>query len=93
MSEYKKLTISVLGKSYPISTDEQENDVLQAAELVNVLLKKDFLKEGANHLSEKLMMMVALQLAINSVKSQKNMHNYEEKISNLVSLFASEIEL
>jgi len=92
MSEYKKLTISVLGKSYPISTDEQENDVLQAAELVNVLLK-DFLKEGANHLSEKLMMMVALQLAINLVKSQKNMHNYEEKISNLVSLFASEIEL
>lgn len=81
----KQLKITLNGKQYSIATDEHEQDVVQAAELVDNLLRAK--REKMPSLSEdKIALMVALHIAIDSAKSQRLLVDDEVKVEHIISL-------
>ena len=86
----KNLKISILGKNYCISTDENEDDIIKAADLVNALMKSKTDK-GAAPGDEKAAIAVALQLATDLTKKQKLLLVHENKTSQLISLLDKEL--
>ena len=86
----KQLKITLNGKQYAIATDEHEQDVVQAAELVNNLLRAKC--EKMPSLSEdKVALMVALHIAIDSAKSQRLLVEDEVKVEHIISLMADSV--
>ncbi len=83
----KQLKITLNGKQYAIVTDEHDQDITQAAELVNVLFKAK--SEKMPSMSEdKIALMVALHLAADLAKSQRLLANDEVRIEQVISLIA-----
>ena len=83
----KQLKITLNGKQYSIATDEHDEDILQAAELVDSLLKAK--SEKMPTISEdKIVLMVALHLATDLAKSQRLLTDDEVRLEHMVSLMA-----
>ena len=83
----KQLKITLNGKQYSIATDEHDQDILQAAELVDALFKAR--SEKMPTLSEdKIALMVALHLATDLAKSQRLLADDEVRLGHIVSLMA-----
>ncbi len=72
MNEVKKLNLMIFGKNYSICTDENEEDVSQAGEMVNSLLK-EFATKASTKDESKFAVLAALQLAIDLTKSRKQL--------------------
>ena len=86
----KQLKITLNGKQYAIATDEHDQDILQAAELVNSLFKAK--SEKMSGLGEdKIALMVALHLATDLTKSQRLLVEDEVKVGHIVSLMTDVI--
>ena len=83
----KQLKITLNGKQYSIATDEHDQDILQAAELVDSLFKAK--SEKMPTLSEdKIALMVALHLSTDLAKSQRLLADDEVRLGHMVSLMA-----
>ena len=82
----KSLKISVFGKSYSIIADENDQEVLQAAELVNDIMKSKAGKVPQAAENEKIAVVAALQLALELNKSRSVLKRCESKAENLISL-------
>ncbi|MBM3893125.1 cell division protein ZapA [Candidatus Dependentiae bacterium] len=83
----KQLKITLNGKQYSIATDEHDQDILQAAKLVDTLFKAK--NEKMPTLSEdKIALMVALHIATDLVKSQRLLADDEMRLGHIVSLMA-----
>jgi cell division protein ZapA (FtsZ GTPase activity inhibitor) len=81
----KQLKITLNGKQYSIATDEHDQDILQAAELVDALFKAK--SEKMPTLSEdKIALMVALHVATDLAKSQRLLADDETRLGHIVSL-------
>ena len=91
MKELKKLKINIFGKSYTISTDEDEEGLLRAAQLVDSLMNgiagKTELKDES-----KIAVLVALQLASDLTKSRKELGLWQTTTKELDALLASEVK-
>ena len=86
----KQLKITLNGKQYSIATDEHDQDILQAAELVDALFKAR--SEKMPTLSEdKIALMVALHIAIESTKAERVLHEDESKLAQVVLLLSGEV--
>ncbi len=83
----KQLKITLNGKQYSIATDEHDQDILRAAELVDTLFKAK--NEKMPTLSEdKIALMVALHIATDLLKSQRLLAADEMRLGHIVSLVA-----
>ncbi len=90
MDGQKKLKISILGKSYLINTDETQEDVFEAARLVDSMLKESATK-GRLVDDGKAAIIVALQLATELNKALGKLNGFERKIEQLNKLVQTEI--
>jgi len=81
MNVQKNLKISIFGKTYLISTDEDSGCVLQAAQLVDDLMKSNAGKVPVSE--DKIAVIVALQLATDLTKKNKELEAYQARIERL----------
>ena len=81
----KSLKVTINGKQYSIATDEHDQDVLQAAQLVDALIKS---KGTAipNASEDKTALVAALHLATDLVKSQRLLADGEVRLGQLLQL-------
>jgi cell division protein ZapA (FtsZ GTPase activity inhibitor) len=85
----KQLKVSINGKQYVLATDEHEDVVCHAAQMVDTLIKNKL--EKMPHISEeKIALVVALQLATDLAKNQQYMQEHEHKIGQLLALLSRE---
>ena len=89
MEDLKKIKISVSGKNFYISTDENEKDIDKAVEILNNLIANNrnlVLTEDS-----KFWVLAALQLAIDLVKSKKLLANWQDGINQVNFLLEKEL--
>ncbi len=91
MDMQKNLTISILGKSYSLSTDENADLVFQAAQKVDKMLRDKIDKVGKAISEEKLAVIVALELATELAKQNEALASFEQKALDLDSLLDQEL--
>lgn len=84
MSMQKNLKVSILGKNYCVSTDENEADIINAAELIDQLMKSKIEKKSMPE--ENVALIVALQLATDLAKNQRVLQQHERETSQLIAL-------
>lgn len=84
MSMQRNLKVSILGKSYCISTDENETDVVYAAELVDQLMQNRAEKKSLSE--EQVALSVALEIAINVKKQERILQQQKQEADRLITL-------
>lgn len=89
--EVKKINLAIFGKSFCISTDENEKDVHMASELVDSLMKKLAEKVPGKDESQ-IAILVALQFAIDLTKNCKQLDSCKMEMANLIELLKNNIE-
>ncbi|MCK4651279.1 cell division protein ZapA [Candidatus Babeliales bacterium] len=72
MEEIKRLKVNIFGKSYSISTDENQEDVVKAVEMVNSL-RSDIAQKTKLQDNFKIAVLVALKLAGRLTRTQKDL--------------------
>lgn len=80
----KNLKVSILGKSYSLMTDEEDESVFQAVQLVDSLMKRKAEKMPCSE--EKVAIVVALQLATDLTRKLKEMETCQRRIEQLAFL-------
>ena len=78
----KNLKVSIFGKNYLVATDERDESVLAAAQLVDTAMKGKAEKAPLTN-EGRLAIVTALELATELVKSQQAVRDLEEKIERL----------
>jgi cell division protein ZapA (FtsZ GTPase activity inhibitor) len=86
MKEIKKLKINIFGQSYSISTDEQEDQIKNAAKRVDVLMNHISKSTGMSD-GYKISVLAALQLADTLNKKEKELDLWLSDAKRLHSLF------
>ena len=81
----KQLKISIQGKQYSIATDENDQDVLQAAALVDGLMQ-DKGSKMPHAGDDKVALVVALHVATDLAKSKRLLETEEARLGALVQL-------
>ena len=85
------LKVTINGKQYTIATDENSQDICDAALLVDTLLKGKSNKVTRDT-DEKTALIVALQIATDLAKTQRLLQSCEQKIEGLLALLTEEKE-
>jgi len=88
-TENKKLKIKIFNDQYSLVSDENEQDVVKAASLVNDLMKEISEKSGIGD-AKKIAVLAALKVANTLVHLEKNIACYQEKQEKLVELINKE---
>jgi len=83
----KQLKVTINGKQYSIATDEQDQDILLAAELVDSLIKSNTEKMPTVG-ADKIALMAALHIAIDLTKNRRLLEGDELKVESLAQLVA-----
>jgi cell division protein ZapA (FtsZ GTPase activity inhibitor) len=81
----KQLKVTINGKQYSIATDENDHDIVDAAELVDSLLKSKAAKQAPGT-EDKAALIVALQIAKDLAKNKRHLQLCEQKIEELLAL-------
>src|SRR5580698_6062432 len=89
MNVQKNLKISIFGKTYLVSTDEDDGCILQAAQLVDDLMKNKAGKMAPVG-EDKIAVIVALQFATDLTKKNKELEAYQARIERLTLLLGQE---
>ncbi len=85
MSEQKSLTVSIRGQNYSIVTDENDEIINEAADLIDVSMKRMSSKLSSAD-DVKKTTFVALQMAVDLIKKQKTLESITNKSNMLISL-------
>ena len=85
----QRIKVSIFGKSYLLLADQHSGEILQAAEMVDSLMKKASEKMPTSTES-KTAVLVCLQIAADLIKKNKLLQVSEERIEKLVDLLVSE---
>ena len=86
----KHLKVSISGKQFVIATDENENDVYAAVQMVDGMIKDTISKVPVGN-EDKVLTLIALHLATDLTKSQRLLETSEQRIEQLVGLCDSEV--
>lgn len=81
----KQLKVSIRGKQYVLFTDEDEQDILQAARLVDNLMD-DKSAKMPSVTDDKVALVVALHLATDLTKSKRLLDTEEVRLGALLQL-------
>lgn len=88
--QLKTIKVTILGKSYTLSTDDNEQDILAAVKLVD-----DRMRDITNMMATKdgytAAVLIALELAGELKKQEKSLSLWQKKASDLGSLLASKL--
>lgn len=87
----KSLKISIMGKQYTIATDEDNDDIIQAAQLVDQLMKNK-MAQLSSLSQDKVAVVVALQLAADLQKKTQLLDSWQQKAEDLTSLLKEEFK-
>jgi len=82
----KQLKVSINGKMYTIATDEHEQDVYDAAQLVDSLVSGKSTAKGDDRSS----LLVALQIATDLIKCRRLLWADERRLEHLVAFIEKE---
>ena len=85
----KQLKVSINGRVYAIATDEHEQDIYEAARLIDSLM----LNKGDKPLpkgDDRMALIVALQIATDLTKTRKLLETSEQRLKHLVALMDKE---
>lgn len=89
-NQLRTIKVTILGKSYTLSTDDNEQDILTAVKLVD-----DRMREITNVMSTNdghtAAVLLALELAGELKKQEKNLSLWQKKASDLGSLLSSKL--
>jgi hypothetical protein len=88
----QKVKVSILGKSYLVSTDEKD-DVLRAAEMVDKVLKQNFDVDELSSLQGKDALYALMQMAIDVIKKEKLLHSYQHTVDEILVRIDNEASL
>jgi len=87
----KTLKILINGIQYAIATDENEENIYQAAGLVDTLMKTQSGGQVASgRMGERTAVAVALQLATDLRKSRERIEAYEKRLYSLLQCLEGE---
>jgi cell division protein ZapA (FtsZ GTPase activity inhibitor) len=86
MNSEKTLKITVLGKNYTVLTNEQEQNVLEAARLYGKMLQEKLDKDKYFVDQERVALVVALELATELIKMQSLLASFENRVATLVDM-------
>jgi cell division protein ZapA len=90
MDAPKSLKISIMGKSYLITSDEDDELIINAAQMVDGLMKKKSEKMPLNG-ENRVAIVVALQLATDLLHLQSQLKGWEEEREKITSLLCNEL--
>jgi cell division protein ZapA (FtsZ GTPase activity inhibitor) len=85
MDACNTLKVSIMGKHYLLSTDEDNEQIVHAAQLVDALMKSKAEKMPLNN-NEKLAVIVALQLAAELAHKTEPLKDGEAERAHLIAL-------
>ena len=85
MAMQKSVNVVILGKTYHLSTDENDEEILHAATLVDTLMRNKTEKMPSLH-DERAAVVVALQLATELLQRRKTVEAYEYRTKKLVEV-------
>ena len=90
VNELKTIKVTILGKNYTLSTDDNEQDVINAVELVDRKMKEI---TSAMQVSDPYTaaVLLALELAGEVKKQKQNLNLWQKKASDLGSLLTSKL--
>lgn len=89
MEEKLTLKVSICGKRYTVTTDEDELLIERAAEMVDTLMaQKASLMSGGTIDQSKIAVVTALQLATEMLKKERELKLYERRAAEMVSLLS-----
>lgn len=83
MNEKKTVTVTILGRSYSLVTDEEPSVIGDAADLVDALMKRVLDASTSPSEVPKKATFVALQIAVDLVKKRAEYDVIGDKISTL----------
>ncbi len=78
----KNLKVSIFGKNYLISTDENSEHILEAAQVVDTLMKSKA-ERASLQAESQVAIIVALELATDLAKKVQQIKQWEAKIAEL----------
>lgn len=90
MNEKKIVTLSILGKNYVISTDEDTKPLYLAADMVDSLLK-EIGKQVQSNNEGKIAVLAALKLACDLLKLQASNDFKNKNVLDVISLIDKEL--
>jgi|GEM_PF-1248214 len=86
----KNLKISIFGKSYFVASDEKEDELLFAAKMLDDIMKNSVGSSDESlqgkAIDEKIVVITALQVALELNKKNKLLEQYESKFEALSEL-------
>ena len=82
----KTLKLLILGKTYTVVTDENEDDIEAAIDLMDDLFEEKIATSGLHgQLSERVAAIAALQMAVELIKMKKIVKTYEHACFGLAN--------
>ncbi|MBD3273310.1 cell division protein ZapA [Candidatus Dependentiae bacterium] len=89
-NEFRTIKVTILGKNYTLYTDDNEQDIINAVELVDKRMK-EIVAAMQNKDGYTAAVLLALELAGELKKQEKNLGLWQKKASDLGSLLASKL--
>jgi len=90
-SEAKKYTLNILGQTYTIVTDEQESIIINAANLIDSLMK-EIAQKSTSLDTHKVAVLAALQYATKFLAHEKALESISKKERELLSVIEKEMQ-
>ena len=90
MNIQRNLKVTIYGKEYPIVTDEDEQIVHRAAQIVDMLLKK-VAEKSSTGVDSRAVILVALQVATDLAKQLSFIEKIESRTTALSALLDKDI--
>ncbi|MGE0206729.1 MAG: cell division protein ZapA [Candidatus Babeliales bacterium] len=84
-NQAKKITVTILGKTYTLMTDESESSVLEAASRVDAAMK-DILQKASHMDEHKVAVLVALQQVTRLIEHEAALRSFQKQEDSLISL-------
>jgi cell division protein ZapA (FtsZ GTPase activity inhibitor) len=81
----KHLKITILKKDYFVTTNENADEILKSAKLVDELIREKT-KNSPSGNDEKIAIVTALHLATEVARYKKKLNEYEKKAANMILL-------
>ena len=89
--EKQYVNVSIFGKSYVVSTDEGEEHVLSAAQMLDSLMKE--VAEKVPTLSSiDVAILVSLQLAAEEKRGREKQDSFQNRVGQIVSTIEAEFD-
>lgn len=89
--EAKKFTVTILGQTYTLMSDETEEHIERAAAVVDTAMR-EILQKIPHIDAQKVAVLVALKYASKFLAQESNMHSISKRETELIGLINREMQ-